>query len=389
MYEKAERWLSAGFFPALLLLFMVSFYTPISAKMSNNIFYAGLGVPALLWWLKSPRSALGPFRVAPAFFACLGVLATTLAMRDISFAKDALYVVALFLACVMLERNENALRRTYFPFAIIGLVMLGTAAAEWLITLGSAGVAPRITLWGRTENPIFAALMIISGIIALWVFHVEPALQRRALWAWWTGFVTMTALCAACVLIFQARSALLGFAFFLLGYALQRHHVKAVAIVLAAVAAALFASGAFSILLERGLSYRLEIWGAAISRLVDECGVFAGCGKDQYRLLGEFYHPHSGYISVLYYGGLASFSALAAMAAAFFAQTWRSQSGWMLVALVGWGGLVTDTNGIITSPRTLWVFFWIPTFMALIESGRPALEAYFSDRRGRTVNPRG
>ncbi|WP_018991842.1 hypothetical protein [Aromatoleum toluclasticum] len=372
----------AEFFPAVLFVFMVSFFLPISAKASNNIFYAGLAVPAVIWWLSLPRLALEPYKAAPVFFACFGLFALLLGFRDVSFLKDSVYIAVLFLTCVMIEKNEGAVRRSFLAYSLVALALLVVATVDWVLALRTSGLAQRIALWGRTGNPIFAALMIISGLVFLWVFHVEARLARSSAVARWLGLLGLVGLCAACAVVFQARSALLGMAFFLVGYAVQRRYIKAVLIVLGLVVLVLLASGAGSILLERGASYRLDIWEAAIRRVVGECGVVFGCGKDQHLILGQFYHPHSAYVSAFYFGGLSSLLTFAAMAAAFFVLTWRARSSWLLVALVGWGGLLTDTNGVIASPRTLWVFFWIPVFMAVIESGRPALEAYYRARDG-------
>lgn len=387
MPESFKRTLLAGFFPAILLLFMASFFLPISAKASNNIFYAGLGLPALIWWLRAPRALLGPYAIAPAFFVSLGLLGLALGVSEPAFVKDTLYVFALFLSCVMMERTEGAVRRVFLLFAIGGIGLLVVAAVDWVTLVRALRLIPRIVLWGRAENPIFAALMIISGMVFVWVFHVEEYLSRRSAAARWGGLLVLTALCVACVLLFQARTALVGFAFFLVGYALQRRLFVAVSAVFGVILLVLLVSGGVEILLERGFSYRLEIWEAAVQRVYDECGLLTGCGKDEHRLLGEFRHPHSGYLSALYYGGLPSLIAVGAMTVAFFLATWRARSAWLLVALVGWGALVTETNGLITSPRTLWVFFWIPTFMALIESGRPALAAYYRAREAR-LSPR-
>lgn len=387
MPETLIRRLSVGIFPAILLLFMTSFFLPVSAKTSNNIFYAGLGLPALIWWLRVPTRALGPYAIAPVFFVCLALFALALGLSDAAFAKDAVYVLALFLACVMLERNEGSVRRMFLLFSVVAVSLLVAAMVEWVLSVRSSGVAPRVALWGRSENPIFAALMIISGLVFLWVFHAEERLARHSPAARWGGLLVLTALCVLAGVVFQARSALIGFALFLGGYALQRRLFLAVAAVMGLIVLALFASGGVEILLERGFSYRPEIWEASLQRVSDECGLVAGCGKDEHRLLGQFYHPHSAYVSALYYGGVPSLAAFAAMAVAFFVATWRARSSWLLVALVGWGGLVTETNGVITSPRTLWVFFWIPVFMALIESGRPMLEEYYRRRAGAVRRP--
>ena len=366
---------------AVLLVFMVSFFLPLSSKASNNIFYAGLAAPALIWWLRSLRDCLGPFRVSPFFFVFLFLLAAHLGIKDVFFLENFSYLVLMFLACTMLEQQKNAVVKTFLVFALVGVAMLLVGIIEWSIVILGANVAPRVILWGQSENPIFAALMIICGMVFIWVFHIEDYLAGRAGWIRWLGFGALVGMCIACAIIFQARSALIGLFIFFAAYVAQRRsYLKPALVAGALLYLVLEFSGIGDVLLERGVSFRPAIWEATVRRVVEDCGVVTGCGRDEHKLLGAFEHPHSAYLSVFYQGGLIGFALFAGMGAAFLASAWRMRSRWLLVALVGWGGVVTTTGGVFVQPRPLWVYLWIPTFMALLETGRPALEAYYRAR---------
>lgn len=365
---------------AVLVSFMVSFFLPLSSKASNNIFYAGLAAPALIWWLRRPRGCLGVFRVLTPFFVFFVLLSFVLGWKDLSFLESSSYLLLMFMGCAMLEQHRNAVVRVFLIFAIVGLAMLLFAITEWINVMRVADIAPRVILWGQSANPIFAALMIICGMTFLWVFHVEDYLARRAEWAKWVGFCVFVSLCITCAVVFQARSALIGLAFFFAAYVVQRNYLKPALIAVAFLILMLVISGTGDVLLERGVSFRPAIWEATIRRLVEDCGIVTGCGRDRHKLLGAFEHPHSAYLSVLYQGGLIGFALFAAMGTVFLVSTWRARSRWLLVALVGWGGVVTTTGGVFVQPRPLWVYVWIPTFMALLETGRPALEAYYRAR---------
>lgn len=373
---RAAYWLAS----VMLFVFCVSFYTPISSKASNNIFYIGLGLPALAWWLSRPRAALGLFRVAPAFSVAYALLAAWLSLVDIAFLKDSLYLIALFLCCAMLERRGHGVVAAFCAFALVSAGLFAFAVFDWLRLVGTLDVWPRVVLSGQGQNPVYAALLTISSFTFLWLFFLERRLASRPRWVFWGALALLTALCGMCAVVFQARSALIGFAAFFAAYLVQRRLVV-VGLILGTVAvAALSFSGLGDALLERGLSFRLDIWHDALRRLSSDCNVWVGCGKDDYRFLGQFFHAHSAYVSILYEGGAIGLALFLAMALAFFVAAWRSRSRWLLVALVGWVGVATTTPGVIVSPRTLWVFFWIPTLMAVLESGRPALEAYYRAR---------
>jgi len=378
--RDARIWSRIG--SLILFVFMVSYFTPISAKASNNIFYAGLGVPALVWWLRRPREAPGVFAVAPWFFAAFVALGLWLSVVDVSFVKDSLYVVVLFLCCTMLEQKDAGVRNAFLGFAVVSTALLAVAVFEWLRLWQVLETWPRVVLWGEGENPVYAALLIISALAFLWLFVFEERLARHSRRAFWAGLSVLILLCVLCVIVFQARSALIGFAAFFFAYVVQRRLIVAGLAMVAGILVVALLMGLGGALLERGLSFRLDIWGDAVRRLTADCGILLGCGRDQFHFLGQFFHPHSAYVSVLYHGGLIGLALFGAVAIAFFARTWRAGSRWLLVALIGWGGVLTTTGGVIASPRPLWVFFWIPTLMALLESGRAALETYYASRAG-------
>jgi hypothetical protein len=375
---SSSRWPAVA--GAILFLFLASFYTPLSAKGTNNIFYAGIGLPALVWWFWQPRAATAVFAIAPRVFWLAAALVLWLTLRDISFLREGLYLLALYLACVLLERDRPRTEQAFAGFALVSVGMLLCATVLWLHANDVTGAWGRVELWGQTRNPVYAALLITSALVWGWMFAVDTRLHAAPAWALALALLVLTALCVLCAMIFQARSALLGFTLFLCGYIVQRRLALAGAITAVAAVAVLALSGLGQTLLERGLSFRLDIWADAVSRLLTDCNVLLGCGRDDYRFASEFFHPHSAYVSMFYHGGVVAALLLLAMLALLFVQAWRVQSRWLLVALVGWGGVLTATNGIITSPRPLWVFFWVPTLMALIDSGRPALAAYYSAR---------
>lgn len=379
-FDRHDGRLAYWLAPAILFAFLVSYYTPISAKASNNIFYVGVGLPALVWWLARPRAAFRLVRVAPAFLASYGALAAWLIFADLDFFKDTFYIAALLVGCAMLERRGAGVARAYTAFALVSTALLAFATFKWGQFAWSQHYWQRATLWGQGENPVYAALLITSSLVFMWLFHVEPRLHHRSHMAYLGALLGLVALGGLCAAVFQARSALVGFAAFLIAFLVQRRLVIVGGVLVATAIAALWGSGVGHVLLERGGSYRVEIWMDALRRLESHCGVLVGCGKDDYRFLGEFFHAHSAYVSLLYHGGAIALALFCLMALIFFVTAWRSGSRWMLVALVGWGGVLTTTGGVIASPRPLWVFFWIPTLMAVLESGRPALEAYYRAR---------
>ena len=82
---------------------------------------------------------------------------------------------------------------------------------------------------------------------------------------------------------------------------------------------------------------------------------------------GKFEHPHSAFISILVDSGVLGAISFAAFALHYFRIGLQTGAIWFAVSMVGWGGVLATSNGLIDSPRPLWVYFWVPTFLAAIE----------------------
>jgi O-antigen ligase len=128
-----------------------------------------------------------------------------------------------------------------------------------------------------------------------------------------------------------------------------------------------FVTGIHEILLERGLSHRVEIWQEVIRQLTTECNIWIGCVPGE-KILGQFDHPHNAYLAMLYRNGLLGASVFLVFIVIFFARTMRVKSRWMLLSLFGWGCLLTEVNSILASPKPFWIYFWLPVLMAIIET---------------------
>ncbi|MBV2133583.1 hypothetical protein KRX52_12350 [Pseudomonas sp. MAP12] len=367
--------LSVAFF-----VFLVSFYFPLSSKAINNIFYAFIAIPCVGWLLWKPR-ALPVFLAGFAwlFVAIAGLV--VFCSSELADLKKIIYMVLFFSACMLLW-VEGYLERVIFGFAVFSTLLFLIAAAECLWQGFFGGSWSRYAVFlGWEINPVYWGLSIVSGWAFLWVFYFDNCLSQRSRLAFLLGFAFLNLMVLMCVLVFQSRSALLGYLGFLFFYALRGGLFWFGSLVVAFLAAALYFSGWGELLLERGMSYRLDIWVDAVRRVVSECGIWLGCGADDYRFLGQFYHPHSSYVSVFYKGGIGGVVFLLGFALTFFAVALKGRSRWLGIALIGWGGLIATGNGMVSSPKPFWIYFWIPTLMAVLEVRGAVVKKYLDARK--------
>ena len=363
----------------VFIAFLVAFYLPLSSKATNNIFYIGIALPAALWLLQRPVALKSLLRSFAWFFLLLFAMTLVFAVKDMMLMKRTLYLLLLFSACLLMERSPGAARQIFAIFALISMCLFLYSLGHWLWQYYTLEQWGRQQLWGATTNPVHAALLIMSALVFLWLFYIERLLERRSVWLLVAGFSLLVTVGLLCGAVFQARSAMLGFGLFVAVYLLQRRLIFPGFLVMFCVLGVLYWLGVTDALLERGLSYRLAIWQDAARRVIDDCGLWQGCSGD-YRFLGRFYHAHSAYISLFYSFGLIGVSVFALFALVFFWRASRAGSDWMLVALVGWGGVVTSSSGVFTSPAPLWVYFWLPTFLAVLEAQRGQVDEYYAVR---------
>lgn len=372
-------WRVALLLPVVFVIFLLSFYSPLSAKSINNVFYIFIALPCAAWLLAKPQALVV---VGREFFWIFCALAGMVGFSaaDFSDLKKFFYLALLFAFCLYLE-GKGWMERCFLWFAMLSTAIFLFVLCEWLWNGVAGAVWTRYQMFfGADLNPVYWGLSIVSAWVYLWVFHGQDALLRWSRVGFAVGLVFFNAMVLVCVTAFQARSALLGYLVFFVFYVLRgRLFVPAVLLMVCAAAVAYFAGWA-DLLLQRGSSYRLDIWRDALDRVINECGIWLGCGADGYRFLGRFYHPHNSYISIFYDGGVFAVLFFLAFVLAFFGATLRGRGRWLLVALVGWGGLITTGSGVLSSPKPYWVYFWIPTFMAILEVRRDALGRYIDSR---------
>lgn len=356
-------------------VFCVAQFLPLSGKSVNNVYYGLVLLPTLVLCVRYPGPVWHALRAAPALFAFFAASAAlSLSADSLSLFKNAFFVAFFCLTVLVLRMQQPGEElRPFAWLAAVATAVLLIGSGQWLLDWQQQSELVRQIGWGRSSNPIYAGLLICSALLFAWHFLLEPCCRTPA--GRVAGLLATLALCLLAVVVFQARSALLGLLAYLLCCIVFRGAVRLALVAVLAFSALLWVSGAYEAVLVRGLSYRPEIWQEAVSRLAQQCDVWLGCGKDEEVFLGQYIGAHSGYIGTLLRHGVVGAVAFAIFAVWYVVRGVRARSDWFLVSLVGWGGMVTAMDGFIGSPNAWWVFFWYPTAAAIAECTVPRAAA--------------
>ncbi|WP_434653860.1 O-antigen ligase family protein [Pseudomonas sp. R3-56] len=350
-----------------------------SNKLYHQLLIFLLWLPALLGLLhRDFRSMLK--QPECALFAMLVVWTLVVLMVEggdnaLGKSKVVLYVT-LTLAGVLLAAQNRHWR---LESMVLGASILGGlfAAASWVYFYGLSArpLSDRLIAIGLWNTPIMAAHAVgslaIMGVFTWRSTHLKPALMALLMIA------------ALGYLLFlgsnQTRGVWIGLGACLLVMAMARPSRLGGALVALVVAGvALVAAFEPEILLQRGLSYRPQLWRGGIQLMLDHGTM--GVGFHSYLIpvpeIGQaFKHPHNLFLDTgvrLGVPGLLLFGGLWLVAG------WR---GWMCraqplgqVLLALWVfasvSLMTDGIGLWLKPNADWLVIWLPIALSIVLAAR-------------------
>ena len=334
-----------------------------------------LAVP-LIWAV----AAVPAYLVLTSLWSQGGETADGLSM--LSRAAQVLLFAVAFAECQMRGALQRWLGRT---LAVAGLA--AALAALGLFWMGDSENGRLIGL-GQLDNNVVAAL--IFGVVL--ILATQEVLCESS--AFWRRLCAVgMAVLAVAVLLSDSRngqiSALLGVGTLLIAHRApdrQRFAAAALgmgAILVAALAIAVANEAGRTLLLPRGDSFRPAIWMATLSAVMDG-GLWFGRGilTDDALVTeaGEFPHPHSMYLSVLFQGGLVGAALFAVLIAAVLRTLLRHYPhpdaklalGILGLTLPAW---LLDGHELIDKVGMTWFLFWLPVAISLGLAWMGQLEA--------------
>lgn len=373
-----RRWLVLGYLALLTGLFWLA-----NSSLYTKVFYGLIAFPALLALVHNPRRLSDLLR-EPMLLAFLALSAWLLLSLTWSgteddpggLAKRPLYVFMLFASCTLiaLEDRELLLKALKTGAALATLAALVNLAIYFM----EPPLNRRMIGVGALRNPLLTS-HVFGMFCAYWIAVWLTRDVRRD----WIPILCCVPLLMA-LMATGSRTPLLALAlmsvWMLIMTPRRAAYLLAIGVVL--MAASFFAFP--ELLLQRGVSYRPQLWNDALGQALQQ--LWFGYGYDSRftfhakGLFGSMSDPHNVELAVLLELGLVGLLFWLTM---YGFGIWRCFSqrkvnGFKIASallIYGIGAGLTEGSSFLSRPNESWFLIWIPlSLVAALSISQRALD---------------
>nr|WP_288465508.1 O-antigen ligase family protein [uncultured Pseudomonas sp.] len=354
---------------------------------SNKIYQQGLVV--LLWLpglVALVMLAKPLFRVwqSNRFFLSLMLMLLAWAAVSVSWTaaedstkelKRVAYVGLFLVSFLILADTRPALVWKGLGLAFVGLAVSCPVSFYLFYVHDMNPLQARLSGIGHAGHPILGAY--VMALAVMWGLQFMPdAAWKRVIW------IALITLLVAFIALGQSRGAMLALGLAALSMPLWRGGRAAWAIALAtitltAIGATLFAP----YILERGFSYRPEIFVSSVQMIMENPLFGLGVGSDYrvytYNFPDGFDHSHNAFTHAAIELGLPGLLLWIGLWLLAFRTAWLERAAWegrllLSTLLVSFVALQFDAASLWGSPRAEWFLTWLPIGLSMALAVRRA-----------------
>jgi O-antigen ligase len=355
-----------------LLAFIAAFFFAQTSKQLNNFFYITLCIPALIIAASEKKRLFQhtPFFLLFCLFAVwlsfTGLILGESASNALKELKPIVYILLLSIVVFYAGRKKSNL-----PLLLLYVLLIASTIAGLLLIANyyeprKWNLSRRLFGTGAISNPIWlGAVYGLAAMASIVLFLRQHSIWQQAL-ALLLGIVPF-----AVLLLAQSRGPMVAFALGL-AYALTIFRNKRAALFFGfiVIAGLVFLLNIDTVLdgtrLLKGDSYRLGIWNNAMSAIKEAPILGHGISAGTENTIGSraFDHFHNVYLTVAYHSGIIGLALFAPLfiRPLFFPKTpYNALIKPLLV--FGLTYMLFNASRIFTSPKELWLIFWIPLIL--------------------------
>lgn len=373
------------FFYALVFFLASYFFLPAS-KMVNNVYYALLALPALVYML---RSRFLDFKISYMVFLWLALLLVYCISAvfngvGLQYYKHLLYIFIFLSICVFFVKSDLLFSNSFYRFSfwLVSFYVVLSAVFYWLT--GRYGFGERV-IWlpARMSGPIYTSMLISALFSAALPVWIKQKRYLELLSAFVISFFCMS-------FILQSRSGIVAMFFVVFVYFAYLFYDRkgAFYIVFFSVFSllSLFLIYYFSEsipvvdqLVRRADSGRFELWSLLLQDF-EGCSYLFGCGADfkSERLIYGTHpinHAHNIFLALLVHTGILALALFLLICVSALYLAFVSKNYWGLYLLSSIMALNFDGSQLIGNPDELWILVLLPIFMIMLKSTKLSQES--------------
>ncbi|MGP6417350.1 O-antigen ligase family protein [Pseudomonas putida] len=368
IFDFISLWiLPAGYF----LLLCALFFLP-GRSLHHKLFYGLFSIPTLIALCLRPRELKEllrePIFIAVLLFAAWALLSLAWGPGELlgGMFKPPLHTLLLFAGCYLLVRyRSDILQPLLFGAALVALI-----ATTIFLFMFARVYEPGMRLigGGAFDNPLLSS-HLFGFFSAYWLSVTMTCKRRQMMWL----SVPAMAIMFMAVIGTGSRTPLVALTMAALWLCFICWNRRSVGLLVALALSGVAIFTLFSqMIIERGDSYRLEIWQIVLHKIADHPWLGHGYSATLAVDPGVGYilqEPHSFALGVLYYVGIIGLLPWLFFLFWGLLSSWRQRVQPLLIIASTWlvfgiGAGLTEGGGIISRPKEHWFLLWIP--LALI-----------------------
>ncbi|MGX9382440.1 O-antigen ligase family protein [Pseudomonas sp. JQ36] len=368
IFDFISLWiLPAGYF----LLLCALFFLP-GRSLHHKLFYGLFSIPTLIALCLRPRELKEllrePIFIAVLLFAAWALLSLAWGPGELlgGMFKPPLHTLLLFAGCYLLVRyRSDILQPLLFGAALVALI-----ATTIFLFMFARVYEPGMRLigGGAFDNPLLSS-HLFGFFSAYWLSVTMTCKRRQMMWL----SVPAMAIMFMAVIGTGSRTPLVALTMAALWLCFICWNRRSVGLLVALALSGVAVFTLFSqMIIERGDSYRLEIWQIVLHKIADHPWLGHGYSATLAVDPGVGYilqEPHSFALGVLYYVGIIGLLPWLFFLFWGLLSSWRQRVQPLLIIASTWlvfgiGAGLTEGGGIISRPKEHWFLLWIP--LALI-----------------------
>lgn len=354
------------------LSFVAGFFFLNSSKQLNNVFYISLSLPALIIIIKDRKTIFNQTTFFVIFFTlALWVTFTGLISHEptnntFKELKPLVYVFFLSVITFYIIKNRPNTPLTLAYVILVSATLSGILLLIEFYEPRHWDLTRRLGGSGPLSNSIWVgAAYGFSAIIAINIF-LQNESKKYQLISLSLGFIPLIVMLAT-----QSRGPFVAFAMALIYSLIAYKNKRALFLTLTALAAIIFISLSYSDTIDqsrlfKGDSHRIGIWSNAIDE-ISKAPIFGhGISANSENHIGKrsFSHFHNVYLTLAFHTGIIGLLLFLPLVL-IPTFTTKGNTARLLKSMLIFGMIymLFNASRVFTSPKELWLIFWIPLLL--------------------------